>query len=151
MRVRGTTRLDPEQVEQELRWIDDHTEGRPYGLDLALPNKMEKVHPMSERDRVIPPEHRHFVDDLLAKAGIPPLPTHEKEALQQQRMGHRLTAHGGMELIEVALRHLQVKLVVSALGVAPREMIDVLHARDRKVGALVGSAEHALRQKAAGM
>ena len=58
-------------------------------------------------------------------------------------MGHRLTAHGGMELIEVALRHPQVKLVVSALGVAPREMIDVLHARGIKVGALVGSVEHA--------
>lgn len=151
MGVLGTTRLDPEQLEQELRWIDDHTGGHPYGLDLALPNKLDKVHPMSDRDRVIPAEHIRFVDDLLANAGIPPLPLHEKEALKHQRIGHRLTAHGGMELIEVALRHPQVTLVVSALGVAPREMIDVLHARGIKVGALVGSAEHALRQKAAGM
>lgn len=151
MGVLGTTRIDPEQLEQELRWIDNHTGGRPYGLDLALPNKMEKVRPMSEREQVIPPEHISFVDDLLTKAGIPPLPPHEREALQGQRMGHRLTADGGMELIEVALRHPQVKLVVSALGVAPREMIDVLHAHGLKVGALVGSVEHAVRQKAAGM
>jgi len=145
MGVLGTTRLDPEQLEQELRWIDDHTNGRPYGLDLALPNKMEKVQPMTERERVLPAEHIRFVDDLLTRAGIPPLPPHEQDELQRQSMGYRLTAQGGMELIDVALRHPQIKLVVSALGVAPGEMIDLLHARGIKVGALVGSVEHARR------
>jgi NAD(P)H-dependent flavin oxidoreductase YrpB (nitropropane dioxygenase family) len=151
MGVLGTTRLDPEQLEQELRWIDGHTDGRPYGLDLALPNKMEKVQPMAERERVLPAEHIRFVDELLARAGIPSLPQHERDALKRQSMGYRLTAQGGMELIEVALRHPQIKLVVSALGVAPREMIELLHARGIKVGALVGSVEHAQRQQAAGI
>ncbi|MEA2801973.1 MAG: hypothetical protein QOE49_2068, partial [Rhodospirillaceae bacterium] len=81
MGVLGTTRLDPEQLEQELRWIDDHTDGRPYGLDLALPNKMEKARPMAERASALPEEHIRFVERLLEKADIPPLPAHEREAL----------------------------------------------------------------------
>ena len=151
MGVLGTTRLDPEQLEQELRWIDGHTHGRPYGLDLALPNKMEKARPMAERATALPEEHIRFVDRLLEKANIPPLPAHERAALYKETPGFRLTAEGGMELIDVALRHPQIKLVVSALGVAPRDMIDRLHANGIKVGALVGSVEHARRQDAAGM
>src|SRR5580704_12388419 len=118
MGVLGTTRLDPEQLEQELRWIDGHTNGRPYGLDLALPNKMEKVRSMADRDVVLPKEHVQFVDALLEKAGIPRLPADEYDSLHNQSPGFRLTAEGGMELVEVALTHPQIKLVVSALGVA---------------------------------
>jgi len=151
MGVLGTTRLDPEQLEQELRWIDDHTDGRPYGLDLALPNKMEKARPMAERATALPEEHIRFVDRLLEKANIPPLPAHERAALYKETPGFRLTAEGGRELIDVALRHPKVKLVVSALGVAPRDMVDRLHANGIRVGALVGSVEHARRQQAAGM
>ena len=92
MGVLGTTRLDPEQLEQELRWIDGHTGGRPYGLDLALPNKMEKVRPMADRDLVLPAEHIAFVDKLLADAGIPPLPADEQQKLDDQSPGFRLTA-----------------------------------------------------------
>jgi len=151
MGVLGTTRLDPDTLEQELRWIDDHTHGRSYGLDLALPNKMEKVRPMADRDLVLPREHVQFVDALLKDAGIPPLPADEYEKLHRQSPGFRLTAEGGMELIQVALKHPQIKLVVSALGVAPPDMVDLLHARGLKVGALVGSVDHALRQRDAGM
>jgi NAD(P)H-dependent flavin oxidoreductase YrpB (nitropropane dioxygenase family) len=151
MGVLGTTRLDPTQLEQELRWIDDHTNGRPYGLDLALPNKMEKVRSMADRDVVLPKEHVQFVDALLEKAGIPPLPTDEYEKLHKESPGFRLTAEGGMELVEIALKHPQIKLVVSALGVAPPDMVDLLHARGIKVGALVGSVDHARRQVDAGM
>jgi NAD(P)H-dependent flavin oxidoreductase YrpB (nitropropane dioxygenase family) len=151
MGVLGTTRLDPEQLEQELRWIDRHTDGRPYGLDLALPNKMEKVRPMADRDLVLPPEHIAFVDKLMADADVPPLPADEQQKLHDQSPGFRLTAEGGNELIGVALRHPQIRLVVSALGVAPPDMVELLHARGLKVGALVGSVAHARRQQQAGM
>jgi NAD(P)H-dependent flavin oxidoreductase YrpB (nitropropane dioxygenase family) len=56
-----------------------------------------------------------------------------------------------MELIEVAVRHPRIRLVVSALGVAPREMIDQLHDKGLKVGALVGKVEHASSQVKAGI
>jgi NAD(P)H-dependent flavin oxidoreductase YrpB (nitropropane dioxygenase family) len=64
MGVLGSTRLSPEQLEEELRWIDNHTNGRPYALDLALPNKLDPVRPMKDRAMVLPPEHVEFVERL---------------------------------------------------------------------------------------
>ncbi|MGI4814384.1 MAG: nitronate monooxygenase [Janthinobacterium lividum] len=151
MGVLGTTRMSPEQLEMELKWIDDHTDGRPYALDLALPQKFGEVHKMDERANVLPKEHIDFVEGILDKAGIPQLPQDEKDQLAEYASGYRLTAQGGMELIEVALRHPQIKLVVSALGIAPKEMIDLLHEKGLKVGALIGSAKHARNQVDAGI
>jgi NAD(P)H-dependent flavin oxidoreductase YrpB (nitropropane dioxygenase family) len=76
MGVLGTTRLSPEQLEEELRWIDSHTNGRPYALDLVLPNKLDPVRPMTDRAMVLPREHVEFVESLLDDAGIQTLPVH---------------------------------------------------------------------------
>jgi len=127
--VLGTTRMSPEQLEAELKWIDDHTKGRPYALDLALPNKLDAVRPMRDREIALPKEHIDFVERILADAGIPPLPDDEHREFMESSPGYTLTSQGGMELIEVALKHPQIKLVVSALGIAPKEMIDLLHAK----------------------
>ena len=151
MGVLGTTRMSPEQLETELKWIDDHTRGRPYALDLALPNKLDPVKPMRERDVVLPKEHIEFVERILKDAGIPPLPEEEHQQFLDSSPGYTLTSRGGMELVEVALKHPQIRLIVSALGIAPKEMVDLLHARGLKVGALVGSVHHALRQVEAGI
>jgi hypothetical protein len=34
--VLGATRHSPESIEIELKWIDDHVNGKPYGLDGSL-------------------------------------------------------------------------------------------------------------------
>jgi NAD(P)H-dependent flavin oxidoreductase YrpB (nitropropane dioxygenase family) len=151
MGVLGTTRLSPEQLEEELRWIDNHTNGRPYALDLALPNKLDPVRPMKDREIALPREHVEFIEKILDEAGIPPLPPDEHEKFQASSPGYTLTSQGGMELIDVALKHPQIKLVVSALGVAPKERIDLLHERGLMVGALVGNVRHAVSQMKAGI
>lgn len=151
MGVLGTTRVSPEELEIELRWIDEHTDGRPYGLDLALPQKMEQVGKTMDHDLVLPKEHIAFVDEILRKAGIPPLPPEERERVLATAPGYAMTAQGGMELIEVALRHPSLRFVVSALGVAPKPMIDLLHERGLKVGSLVGNTKHAKSQVEAGI
>src|SRR5882762_106110 len=69
MGVLGTTRISPQELEMELRWIDDRTGGLPYALDLALPAKLGAVSRMADRASVLPPEHIRFVDDLLDQAG----------------------------------------------------------------------------------
>ncbi|WP_260583297.1 hypothetical protein [Sphingopyxis sp. PET50] len=38
MGVFGAAALPPERLEEELAWIDDHIGGRPYGVDLIVPN-----------------------------------------------------------------------------------------------------------------
>ena len=38
--VLGAVGMSPEQLEQELKWIDEHIDGKPYGVDVLIPNKM---------------------------------------------------------------------------------------------------------------
>ena len=39
--VLGATAFTPEQLDQELSWIDDQVGGKPYGVDLIVPAKFE--------------------------------------------------------------------------------------------------------------
>src|ERR1700723_4492167 len=62
--VLGATTHSPESVEQELKWIDDHVERKPYGLDVLIP---ENISPPGEKNVTwkslearVSPEHRAF-------------------------------------------------------------------------------------------
>ena len=37
--VLGAVAYSPEQLELELKWIDEHVEGKPYGVDTVIPAK----------------------------------------------------------------------------------------------------------------
>ena len=37
MGVLGMARMSPARLREELKWIDDHIEGRPYGIDVLMP------------------------------------------------------------------------------------------------------------------
>mgnify|MGYP000075000578 CR=1 FL=1 len=68
MGVLGAVGLTPEKLEIELNWIDDHVDGKPYGLDLLVPNKFvgkEDNMAPSELGKHIPQEHRDFRADVL--------------------------------------------------------------------------------------
>ena len=45
--VLGATVHTPETIEQELKWIDDHVDGKPYGLDVLIP---ENISTAGEKD-----------------------------------------------------------------------------------------------------
>src|SRR5439155_7052377 len=38
--VLGATSHSPETIEQELKWIDDHVDGKPYGIDVLIPENI---------------------------------------------------------------------------------------------------------------
>ena len=40
MGVLGAAGYSPEQLEIELKWIDEHIDGMPYGVDLIVPTSM---------------------------------------------------------------------------------------------------------------
>jgi|GEM_PF-1677872 len=40
MGVLGTAGYNAEQLEIELAWIDEHIDGKPYGVDLIVPTSM---------------------------------------------------------------------------------------------------------------
>jgi NAD(P)H-dependent flavin oxidoreductase YrpB (nitropropane dioxygenase family) len=155
--VLGATAYSPEQLDVELRWIDEAVEGKPYGVDVLVPEKLAGMQRGSGFDAaalnaLIPEEHRRFLDSLLAEYGIEP-PTGVDADERERGVGGiaaGLSGEGALRLIEVALNH-PVRLVANALGAPPEEMIKAAHAADVPVAALAGKREHAERHVAAGV
>ena len=147
--VFGATAHSPETLEQELKWIDAHCDGKPYGVDVLIPENIstsgEKNVTWKSLEARVSQEHRDFTRNLLKKHDIELTAKNVADNQPQP-----FDAETAMELLEVSFRH-PIRLIANALGVPPREMI----ARGRKhgvpVAALVGAKEHALRQVAAGV
>ncbi|MGI9476227.1 MAG: nitronate monooxygenase, partial [Hyphomicrobiaceae bacterium] len=134
--VLGAVGHTAESLEIELKWIDEHIDGRPYGIDLLIPNKMahkgEADMTTADLEAQIPPEHRAYIDALLENHGI------DTSDLWSGKYGHDYTHNmreaGATELLDVAFTH-PIKLFVNALGVPPPAIIERCRAQDIAVGA----------------
>lgn len=147
--VFGATRFGPEELEEELQWIDAHVDGAPYGVDVLVPEVIDArvagLRDNSERAAAIDPSYRDFAYDLLTSHGVPS----ERELPPlDDRKG--ITPENGLALMEVAFRH-PIRLIANALGIAPPQMIEEGKKRGVPVAALVGAKEHAIRQAEAGV
>ena len=154
--VLGASTISPEQLEAELRWIDEHVGGKPYGVDVIIPVKYDREAEASATNdmfSLVPAEHRAFVDALLEKEGVPPLPEDDRERVRREIVEGRgsHTPEGARRLLRVALAHPQVKLVVSALGAPPPDVSAELRERRVMLGALCGKAAHVPRHREAGV
>ncbi len=152
MGVFGAVNLPPDQLEEELAWIDKHIDGRPYGVDLIVPNKFEgKGEELSPAQILssIPQEHKDFATAIL---GAHDIDDSDLDDIRQRSMqfGKNLSDSGAASSLEVAFRH-PIKLVANALGVPPKFMLDMGRAHNVAVAALVGAKEHAIRQVEAGV
>jgi NAD(P)H-dependent flavin oxidoreductase YrpB (nitropropane dioxygenase family) len=147
--VLGATGHTAESVHTELRWIDDHVDGKPYGLDLLFPENMATagetgVTYNSLKSR-IPQEHRDFAAGLLASAGVEMLEQHVSDDRAQP-----FDPEQAMRTMEAAFEH-PIKMIANALGVPPPAMIEMGRRHGVPVAALVGAKEHAIRQVNAGV
>ena len=142
----------PDELERILTDMDEKTRGRLYCIDVLFANKVGEVVPMSERLKALPKQHLDFVEKILDEAGIPPLPPEvEAELLRDKPPGHGHTEEGILEVLEVVVKHSQAKFVLSAMGAPPAHVVETLHRYGIKVGAMAGSAEHALKHVQAGV
>ncbi len=151
--VLGAVGFTPEQLEVELRWIDEHVGDSPYGVDIVIPGKYEG---MGESDpkkleetlrKMIPEQHRAYARKILADHGVPDLPSDEER--HHELLGW--TEATATPQVEVSLAHPKVRLIANALGTPPAEVIDHIHASGRLVAALCGRAQQALKHKDAGV
>ncbi len=153
--VLGASTYSPEQFATELAWIDSHTDGRPYGVDVIVPTVYDRDAEANPEDLegMIPEEHREFLDKILAEAGVPELSDDERAGLRHELAAGRggMTPDGARRLVSIALEHPQVTMVVSALGAPPPDVVGQLKERGIVIGALCGKARHAERQIAAGV
>jgi NAD(P)H-dependent flavin oxidoreductase YrpB (nitropropane dioxygenase family) len=143
--VLGAVGFSPEQLEIELDWIDEHVDGKPYGVDTVMPQKIVDVHGESPEDMLeqirgmIDANHWKYVDELMEKFDLPPLPEG-----QEPHGVLGWTDDVAQRHVDVALAH-PIKLIANALGSPPKEVIDRAHEHGVKVAALAGKAVHAQR------
>jgi NAD(P)H-dependent flavin oxidoreductase YrpB (nitropropane dioxygenase family) len=151
--VLGAVGFSAEQLEIEMKWIDEHVGDKPYGVDIVIPGKYEgkgtdlDAGALERKlNELVPQGHRDFAAKLLRDAGVPELPEGEKA---RELLGWTATTAGPQ--IEAILKHPKVKVVANALGTPPTDVIREIQASGRLVGALCGSVKHALAHKEAGV
>jgi NAD(P)H-dependent flavin oxidoreductase YrpB (nitropropane dioxygenase family) len=150
--VLGAAGHSPESLEVELAWLDAHTNGAPYGVDIIVPTSMDAKEgglTAEEIEARIPPEHKAYVNGILAQFGIDTADLWKNGP--RADFGNNMREAGAAAVLETALRHDQVKMVVNALGVPPPVMMKLARAKGVMVGALTGSREHAIKHAEAGV
>ena len=149
--VLGLARQNPERVEEELNWIDEHIDGKPYGVDVLMPSTFEDPGDRKlDIDALLPKEHIEFVRDMLNDAGVPQLPAEEEDELKREILkGINFTPRESLEMLDAAMQH-PIKAIVNALGSPPEELVTRAKAKGIKLGALAGKPRHAIRHKERG-
>ena len=160
MGVLGALAFSPEQLELELKWIDEHVDGKPYGVDVVMPVKTV------DRDAGLDDVERHrraaARDDPPGRTGTTSTRSSPTTASTSSDDAEVLEAGAGMGAgvlgwteatgapqIEIALAH-PIALLASALGPPPKAAIDQAHEQGVKVAALIGRVEQARARRAAG-
>lgn len=152
MGVFGAVMYTPEQLRQELEWIDANVDGKPYGVDLIVPNNLAASGAGLDPDQLLaalPAEQKQLAEQVLQSHGI------DTSGIDEDRIrfldfARNMDAEGAQAMLEVAFSF-PIKLIANALGEPPKIMIDMAHERGVPVAALVGAKKHAERQIAAGV
>ncbi|GAA4527675.1 NAD(P)H-dependent flavin oxidoreductase [Amycolatopsis samaneae] len=141
MGVLGCVRFnDAAELDAVLDWMDEHTDGKPYGVDVVMPAKIPAEGNQADLGKLVPEGHRAFVERVLADLGVPPLD--DGGAGRDGVLGWLHSV--ARSQVDVALKH-PIKLIANALGSPPADVIAQAHAAGVPVAALAGKAEHAAR------
>ncbi len=150
--VLAASAYTPAELDAQLTWIEDQTGGKPYGVDLLVPEKFAPGDPdnlVASLRAQIPAGHLAFVRDLLDRYGIPEAASHASTA-EHDEIAASLNPAGAAALLDVAFRH-PISLIASALGTPPPDLVARAKAEGVAVAALVGQPKHAVRQIEAGV
>jgi len=155
--VLGASTFSPEQLEVELAWIDEQVGDLPYGVDVIIPVKYDRdaeaAFGKKDLNDLIPDTHKAFMKDFLDAEGVPELPQEEKTRVHDEIATGRggMTPEGARRLLDIVVHHHKIRVVVSALGAPPADVVRDLRHRGIVIGAMCGKPKHASRQRAAGV
>ena len=150
MGVLGAGSFGPEQLEIELKWIDEHIDGKPYGVDLIVPTSMANKDESMSADEIgamVSDEHKNFAAGVLARHKVDTADIYEGQVASNQGF---LGEQGAANILDVAFSH-PISLIVNALGVPPTYMLQLAKQNGVPCGALVGAKHHAIKQAEAGV
>ena len=147
--VLGAARYNASTLEKELSWIDEHIDGKPYGVDLIAPTSMagtEPIQPTKKIKKQVPQEYFDFASGILERHDIDSTDVYVTDFDSNSF----LTQDGAASIIDVAFGH-PIKLIANALGVPPPYMIDLGKEKGVLTAALIGTREHAIKHVEAGV
>jgi NAD(P)H-dependent flavin oxidoreductase YrpB (nitropropane dioxygenase family) len=148
---------DPAEMSAALDWMDENTDGKPYGIDIVMPSTAPTEGSAADLFRMVPQGHRDFVDQTLAALGVPPLANgpgagsdgeSDRESDGEGVLGWLHSVARAQ--VEIALAH-RPRLIANALGSPPKDVIDRAHDQGILVAALAGRVDHARHQVADGV
>jgi NAD(P)H-dependent flavin oxidoreductase YrpB (nitropropane dioxygenase family) len=143
--VLGAVGFSADQLDVELKWIDEHIGGKPYGLDTVMPSKSVDAGGGSAEEMLasirglIPERHQQFVEELMERFDLPALPEGDRVGGVLGWVDDVARSH-----VEIGLAH-PIKLLANALGSPPADVVDQAHEAGVLVAALAGKAQHAQR------
>ncbi|MFF5084555.1 NAD(P)H-dependent flavin oxidoreductase [Actinoplanes sp. NPDC000266] len=147
--VLAASAYSPAELDAQLSWIEERVGGKPYGVDLLVPSKFVPGDPsrLVESLRAqIPAAHLDFVASLLDKYDIPV----SSSVIDHSEVAAAITPDGAPALLDVAFKH-PIALIANALGTPPPSLVSRAKEAGVVVASLVGKAQHAERQIAAGV
>ena len=147
--VLGAARYNASTLEAELSWIDEHIDGKPYGVDLIAPTSMAVAEENGAAENLknrVPQEYFDFASGILERHDIDASDVYAN----QYESDSFLTKNKATSIIDVAFDH-PIKLIANALGVPPAYMIDMGKEKGVATAALIGTREHAIKQVEAGV
>jgi NAD(P)H-dependent flavin oxidoreductase YrpB (nitropropane dioxygenase family) len=154
MGVLGAIAFAPEELESELAWLDEHMDGKPYGVDVVMPMTTlasgDIGSDVGKLEEMIPAGHKQYVEEVLAKFHVPQMPETATNQLTQGGGDALLnwTYDRARKQVDIALAH-PVRLIANALGPPPEDVVRAAHDKNVLVVALVGNVHQAKAQDAA--
>ena len=147
--VFGATAHSPESVREELKWIEDHADGKPFGIDVLIPENLSTAGQSDTSYKTlkahVPEAQASFARDLIGNIGV----TVPEQVIRDDQPQPFDPARA-MDVLEAAFEF-PIRLIANALGVPPPAMIEMGKKHGVPVAALVGAKEHAIRQVNAGV
>lgn len=152
----GTTQMNAEQLELELNWLDQNTDGRPYAVDVMFasnpPDQLALISRPEDVDALIPEASKQWVENLLDEFDVPKFDPDESRRVLENYMATMVRTHDkARRSVEVVYRHPLARMIVSALGPPPPDVMEEAKRRGLKVAAMVGHPRHVKHHKAAGV
>lgn len=150
--VLGAAWMTPEELEMSIEWLEKEVDGRPFGVDLVFPGTGEDEKEAHEYLASIPQSYMEFVTGMLDDGGLSDVGAQDRDAfMADNALKMTMTNEKSARQLKISLAHPSVRLIVGALGVTPKWVVDEAHAKGVLVGALVGSARHAAKQVEVGV
>ena len=115
MGVLGALAFTPEQLEIELNWIDEHVDGKPYGVDVVMPASATRARGDLDPEHMAEQLEEHdpagaqatSIEKVLDEHDVPPLPDDD----ERPRGLLGWTHEGARPQVDIALAH-PIKLLV---------------------------------------